>query len=189
MMELPALVLNQLLEVSGLRDFVELGGPVLLGVILAGFLLWVLVFEHLLYLWLVWPTDVQQASRRWMDRREWSSWSAQQIRQGLLGNLALRANRPLHLVRTLIALAPLLGLLGTVTGMLEVFDVLAMTVASNPRAMAAGISRATIPTMAGMVLALAGLYVNALLEGWVRRALRHADNLLSTQEGMPHATS
>ena len=50
------------------------------------------------------------------------------------------------------------GLLGTVTGMVEVFDVMAITGSSNPRAMAGGVSKATIPTMSGMVAALSGLY-------------------------------
>jgi biopolymer transport protein ExbB len=64
----------------------------------------------------------------------------------------------------LVALAPFLGLLGTVTGMIEVFDVMAITGSGNARAMAAGISKATLPTMAGMVVALSGLFFTANLE-------------------------
>ena len=62
------------------------------------------------------------------------------------------------MVKTLVALCPLLGLLGTVTGMIEVFDVMAIAGSGNARAMAAGVSKATIPTMAGMVAAISGLY-------------------------------
>jgi len=67
----------------------------------------------------------------------------------------------------LIGLCPLFGLLGTVTGMIHVFDVMAVTGTGNARAMASGISQATIPTMAGMVIAIAGLYFNKLIEEWV----------------------
>ena len=67
-------------------------------------------------------------------------------------------------IKTLVAAAPLFGLLGTVTGMVEVFDVMAITGSSNARAMAAGISKATLPTMSGMVASLSGLFFIAQLE-------------------------
>ena len=68
------------------------------------------------------------------------------------------------MVKTLVALCPLLGLLGTVTGMIEVFEVMALTGSSSARAMASGVSKATIPTMAGMVSALSGLYFTVYLD-------------------------
>ena len=63
-------------------------------------------------------------------------------------------------VKTLVALCPMLGLLGTVTGMIEVFDVMAAG-GGNTRGMAAGVSKATLPTMAGMVAAPLGLLSQA----------------------------
>ena len=57
----------------------------------------------------------------------------------------------------MIALCPLFGLLGTVTGMIEVFSVLSITGGGQARSMADGISKATIPTMAGMVASLSGV--------------------------------
>ena len=50
--------------------------------------------------------------------------------------------------------------------MIEVFDVMAIAGSGNPRAMAAGVSRATIPTMAGMVAALSGLVVSMRMDRW-----------------------
>ncbi len=77
-----------------------------------------------------------------------------------------------------MALCPLLGLLGTVTGMIEVFDVMAIAGSGNPRAMASGVSRATIPTMAGMVAALSGLIFSVQLERRSKsEASRIADQL------------
>jgi len=69
----------------------------------------------------------------------------------------------LPMIQTLVALCPLLGLMGTVTGMIQVFEVMAMSGTSNARAMAAGVSRATIPTMAGMVGALSGVFFVTIL--------------------------
>jgi len=67
-----------------------------------------------------------------------------------------------------------LGLLGTVTGMIEVFEVMAQSGSGNPRSMAAGVSKATIPTMAGMVAALSGVAMYAWLNkkvAWEREQL------------------
>ena len=48
----------------------------------------------------------------------------------------------LRRIRALVALCPMLGLLGTVTGMIEVFDVMAIAGSGNARGMAAGVSKA-----------------------------------------------
>ena len=77
-------------------------------------------------------------------------------------------NKNLTLIKTCIALAPLFGLLGTVTGMIEVFQVMAFSGGGDARAMAGGVSKATLPTMAGMVVALSGIfatiYINTVSE-------------------------
>jgi biopolymer transport protein ExbB len=67
------------------------------------------------------------------------------------------------MIKTLVSLCPLLGLLGTVTGMIQVFDVMAVEGTSNARSMAAGVSLATVPTMAGMVGALSGVFASTWL--------------------------
>jgi len=63
--------------------------------------------------------------------------------------------------------------------MVEVFDVMAVTGSGNARAMAAGISKATLPTMAGMVVALSGLFFTSGLE---RKAVRSVENLADQLE-------
>jgi biopolymer transport protein ExbB len=75
----------------------------------------------------------------------------------------MSANQYLPIIKTLVALCPLLGLMGTVTGMIEVFDVMAVSGSGNARSMASGVSKATIPTMAGMVGALSGVFLVTLL--------------------------
>ena len=62
------------------------------------------------------------------------------------------------MIKTLVAVAPLFGLLGTVTGMIVVFDVMAFTGGGDAKAMAGGVSQATVPTMSGMVAALSGVF-------------------------------
>ena len=67
--------------------------------------------------------------------------------------------------------------------MIEVFDVMAISGSGNARAMASGVSRATIPTMAGMVAALSGLIFSVQLERFARdEGERVADRLIVVHE-------
>ena len=74
----------------------------------------------------------------------------------------------LALLGVLAAVAPLLGLLGTVLGMITTFDVLALHGTGNARAMAGGISEALITTQTGLMIAIPGMYFKGILE---RRAV------------------
>ena len=74
-------------------------------------------------------------------------------------------------LNALIKMFPLLGLLGTVSGMIQVFDVVAVHGTGNPRLLASGISLATIPTMAGLVCALSGLFVYSRLQSRAKTLL------------------
>ncbi len=86
--------------------------------------------------------------------------------------------RGLQIVKSLVALCPMRGLRGTVTGMIEVFDVMAIAGTGNVRGMAGGVSKATLPTMAGMLAALSGLIFSVQLERFVKsEGHRVADRL------------
>jgi biopolymer transport protein ExbB len=69
---------------------------------------------------------------------------------------AMTAN--LLVLRTLVPMAPLLGLIGTVSGMLEVFDSMALRGSADARAMASGVSEAMICTLTGLAVSITGLY-------------------------------
>ena len=68
-----------------------------------------------------------------------------------------------YIIQTLIALCPILGLLGTVTGMIEVFDVVSFFGTGNARALASGITKATLPTMTGIAISIVGLLTYTVL--------------------------
>ncbi len=63
-------------------------------------------------------------------------------------------------IAVLAAIAPLLGLLGTVLGMIETFDVISVFGTGNARAMAGGISVALITTQTGLLVAIPGLIMS-----------------------------
>jgi protein TonB len=95
----------------------------------------------------------------------------------------MQMERRLFLLKTLAAICPLLGLLGTVTGMIVIFDVMGILPNLSPRAVAGGVSKATVTTMAGMVGALSGffpaIWLHRLTKARARQLkLSHADGAL-----------
>ena len=161
-------------SIEAIRDFMELGGPVLRIIALTIFLMWVFIIERLLFFRTSMKPIADDIRRRWEDRSERRSWHAHQIRESMISQFQMTVNRSIPMIQTLVALCPLLGLLGTVTGMIAVFEVMAQSGSGNVRAMAAGVSQATVPTMAGMVGALSGVLLVTLLN---RRASREVEFL------------
>ncbi len=159
---------------EAIRDFMALGGPVLKAIALTIFLMWVLIVERLLYFRSTMREQSKQIQHDWEARPERRSWYANQIRELMISRFSMAVNRGIAMIQTLVALCPLLGLLGTVTGMIAVFQVLAVSGSGNVRAMAAGVSQATVPTMAGMVGALSGVLFVTIL---TRRAAREVEFL------------
>ena len=159
---------------EAIRDFMELGGPVLRWIALTIFLMWVLIVERLMFFRSSMKSMAEDIRNNWENRPERRSWHAHQIREMMISRFSMATNKGISMIQTLVALCPLLGLLGTVTGMISVFQVMAASGSGNVRAMAAGVSQATVPTMAGMVGALSGVLLVTLL---TRRAAREVEFL------------
>jgi biopolymer transport protein ExbB len=161
-----------------IRDFMELGGDVLYIIGFLTLFMWILIVERVVYLGSGHKRLAATAVQMWESRRDHKSWNAHQIRSRLISEVSSKLERNIPLIQTCVALCPLLGLLGTVTGMVEVFEVMAISGSGNPRSMAGGVSKATIPTMAGMVAAISGVAMATFLQ---RKAARErellADNL------------
>ena len=85
----------------------------------------------------------------------------------------------------MIGMCPMIGLLGTVYGMIEVFEVLSFLGTGNPRAMSSGVAKATIPTMASMVITLFGLYFRQDLTYRINKSTEQM-TLLIKQKGYSH---
>jgi len=169
--------------VEAVQGFVETGGDVLIMIAIVTIAMWTLMLERFWYFVWVHPVRVKRVMAQWEGRSDRSSWVAQQIRRLLISEVQLDLDSGLTMIKTLVALCPLLGLLGTVTGMIEVFDVMAIAGSGNARAMASGVSKATIPTMAGMVAALSGLVLSVQIERFAREeGARVADHMTVAEE-------
>lgn len=158
--------------------FIDAGGDILWAILAVTVLLWTLILERLWFYSRVFPRRHEAWVRAWRQRDDHASWRARAIRRQHISQADLELRAGVRAIRTLIAICPLLGLLGTVTGMIQVFDVMALEGTADARAMASGVSRATIPTMAGMVVALSGLYFGTRFPQRAEREVRRlADRL------------
>ena len=156
---------------EAIRDFMELGGPVLRVIAVVILVMWVLILERLIYYRTGLQEIIRQSFAEWESRPERKSWQARQIRTEIISRARAAANAGLPMIQTLVALCPLLGLLGTVTGMVNVFQTMAVFGTGNARSMASGVSMAPIPTMAGMVGALSGVFLVTILTRQSRRRI------------------
>lgn len=154
----------QLVEwLQATRDFMITGGWVLTLLAWVAFFMWVLIIERIIYFRTAHRKVVKDTLQTWENRTERKSWNAHRIREAMVSRVQMTAEGSLPMIKALVALCPLLGLLGTVSGMIDVFHVMANAGTGNARSMAAGVSKATIPTMAGMVVALSGLFASTYL--------------------------
>lgn len=167
---------------AAIGAFMDQGGTLMYYIAALTFVMWALVFERVFYLKGGLKGDVQEYLKIWEARSERKSWNARQIRNAMISRMSAKINRNMAMITTLIALCPLMGLLGTVTGMIEVFSVLSLTGGGDAKQMAGGVSKATIPTMAGMVAALSGLFVNTYLT----RITEREDRLFADHLTMDH---
>jgi biopolymer transport protein ExbB len=78
-------------------------------------------------------------------------------------------NRFAGVITMIAAVAPLLGLLGTVTGMIQTFDVITEFGTSDPKLLSGGIATALVTTELGLIVAIPCLLLGNLLGGWAER--------------------
>ena len=147
-----------------LQGFFDAGGPVLWLIFFVTLLMWTLIIERYWFIYRTHPSVLATTMDMWRQRKDQHSWHAKKIRQALLSQLSMDLHQSLTTIRMLVVICPLLGLLGTVTGMINVFDVITVLGTGNPRAMSTGISLATIPTLAGLVAAISGYYFSIRLK-------------------------
>jgi biopolymer transport protein ExbB len=170
----------------GLYEFLSQGGPVMIPLVGISLWMWVLIFErYMVFRMLKRPVDSKAApdmpmfknipGLRKIDERLINLIS-ENARKGGMPDPSLPSltdalikkekrmlGRNLSTIYTLAAIAPLLGLLGTVVGMVATFDVISAFGTGNAKAMAGGISTALITTQSGLLVAVPGLFMGAYL--------------------------
>lgn len=166
---------------TGLQEFLERGGPILTWIMGLTFVMWAFILERLAYFGFAHKGVSNRARQEWGARSDHKSWHALAIRDQLISEVKAKADQNVELIKTLVAVAPLFGLLGTVTGMVSVFDVMSISGSSDARAMSSGVARATIPTMAGMVASLSGLLFSNQIERMAKQRVHELSDELEVE--------
>ena len=148
---------------DALFEFMQKGGDVLYLIGLLAFLMWFLIFERLWYFNFNHQSTIDVVVQDWSKRSDKKSWNSKAIREMLISQTSSKINLNLTLIKLCVGVAPLLGLFGTITGMMEVFHLLAITGGGDAKAMAGGVSRSTIPAMAGLSVAITGTFASTFL--------------------------
>ena len=176
-------------------EYLRSGGIVMIPIILTSLWMWALIVERALYFRRIDKDDVdiKQAVEmisgsplpdisNGLRARVVTGFLKERtgnkkLDRDILDQCAMRETPPLRrclsVIAVLAGVAPLFGLLGTVTGMITTFDVISLFGTGNAKAMAGGISEAMITTQSGLLVAIPGLFMSVFL-------IRRADHLESS---------
>jgi biopolymer transport protein ExbB len=171
-----------------LREYLGMGGVVMIPLVGVSLVMWLLIIDRALFFrrlhrknmnfqtaWEHVRNDQMPDPRQYggaislLVARFVSARSKNPVLdRSILDETVFRINRSLNdylsVIGVLAAIAPLLGLLGTVTGMIATFDILSFFGTGNAKAMAGGISEALITTQTGLLVAIPGLYMKGFLD-------------------------
>ncbi len=145
-----------MLNLVTLIDFFHRGGIVLVFIFIVSLLLWYFLLQRYIYIKFYFK-DVKKHILEELKQKNYEKKFMPHIKSYILADAKLKLKKNIAFINVLIAITPLIGLLGTITGMINIFDVLAYNGSSDIKLMTNGISMATIPTMAGMVVSLSGI--------------------------------
>lgn len=170
-----------------IEDYLSAGGAVMIPLVAISILMWTLIINRIFFFRrLYWKNMSQKKALKYvrsnrspdarrhrgatamlvtdfLKRRSGRSEVDRFILDETVMLLVSSLDRYLDIIGLLAAIAPLLGLLGTVIGMITTFDVISFFGTGNAKAMAGGISEALITTQTGLLVAIPGLYMSNFL--------------------------
>lgn len=142
-----------------LKEFFVTGGWVLLPLFVLCFVLFSLLLERYVYRLYYYPRNKRLCILQAQTQHK-------VLVRSMHCDLSLSIDKHLTLIKVLITLCPLLGLLGTVSGMVQVFDGVSWYGTGNPRLLASGVASATYPTMIGVAIPALALLFYSRLQSW-----------------------
>jgi len=154
--------------INEIIDYMKAGGIVMLPLFLISFVMCTLIVEKILFFNSLYKIDLREMIIKRISKEKEKE---EEIRLSIYPYI----DRHISIIKTLALISPLLGLLGTVTGMIKTFDVISVFGTGNIRLMTAGVSEALITTETGLVIAIPGIYMSKLLERKAER-IKHEIN-------------
>jgi biopolymer transport protein ExbB len=113
---------------------------------------------------------------------------AELVSSALVGQVA-RAEARLRLLKLIAGASPLLGLLGTVIGMIETFDVISVYGSGDASKLSGGISKALVTTELGLLVAVPTLFVHGALAGFVDRIIDRLERVATDLPALADGSS
>jgi biopolymer transport protein ExbB len=166
-------------------EYLQQGGWVMIPLGLSSIFLWILIFDRAMEFRAMSSSDISIDQAVRAVRGESVEVSGQGLRAQLvtgflenrsgfpdidrhvLRQVSMRMDRDLSkflaVIAVLAAVAPIMGLLGTVLGMIETFDVISIFGTGNAKALASGVSVALVTTQTGLLIAIPGLFLSGML--------------------------
>lgn len=175
------------------EEYLRSGGIVMIPILVISFFMWLLIINRLIFFRRLYIKNISRdRAGKYVRKNQVPHEKYQGINSTLVREfLSMRSHDPelddaildetvvrlissmdayLGMIKVLAGVAPLLGLLGTVMGMMETFDVITHFGTGNTKAMAEGISVALITTQTGLMVSIPGLYMSGFL-------IRRSENL------------
>jgi len=167
-------------------QYLQSGGIVMVPLLILSFLMWVLIFRKLSELYSharsqnlaqrsanaekasdqTWQSDILADFN---EQRTFNAELDKKLVQKIIQQHSSGLEEHVQTIFVLASTAPLLGLIGTVTGMITTFEAISRFGAGNARALASGISEALITTQSGLIVAIPGLFMGNFIK---RRVLQ-----------------
>ncbi len=154
------------------------GGWVVVAILALSSFMWILILDRYLFLYRSAKFLTADTLKHWQAQYSNNPKINQRLRSGLTHSFNDKLSTWLGTIQVITAILPLLGLLGTVSGMIKTFEVMTVFGTGNIRGMADGISQALITTMAGLLTALSGMYFASNLNSRIEDETEHMSQLL-----------
>jgi len=190
-------------SITDFWDLMDRGGPVMWVIFIVAWVAFIMLVERVIRI-TIWKHKAQRDHEHLLSQSSYSektfsdnaaspvalishkvSWDEIKHRDDLVEQLNIqfadimsKLEGTLPTIAIIGSLLPMLGLLGTVTGMIEVFEVIALKGTGEPQEMAHGISQALLTTASGLIIAIPVIFSHHLLV----RQLRHV--LTVTEQSM-----
>ena len=164
-----------------LSELITRGGPVLYLLFILTLIIFYIVFNKYFFVYVEKKEWLSIKLDNFIKSNPPTSVNLMHVEKTFLSEFNRNSYQNIKLLDGLIGMCPMIGLLGTVYGMIEVFEVLSFLGTGNPRAMSSGVAKATIPTMASMVITLFGLYFRQDIGAKLEKSNNEIKNLIKTR--------
>lgn len=146
-------------------ELLEKGGYVMFVIIMCSFVALTVMVERWRYYWKVEKNDMELMAPI-IDLID-----GETAQDEIVSAIMLRLEQHLYILVTIATIAPLLGLLGTVLGMIKTFHAASLSGVGDPRLLAEGISEALYNTAGGLCVTVPCIIANNYFRSWAERIL------------------